>query len=242
MQLLVMLALLRLGHCGDGGDGEQVCTTERCQLPALPLPVSAPSTRIELGDATSMLDALGPLVVHADGTTGRIANWREMTSAERANVVRVLGPRNRKRLERLRSRAGREEPSVAGRICVVTGASGYIASMLVKQLCDRGFTVRGTVRSLSDKVKVQHLGRVCSSEQLTLHEADLLVDGSFRNVIAGADIVFHTASPFFTSGFSNAQAELIDPAVNGTRNVISTAIASGVKRIVLTSSMAAIAE
>jgi len=83
---------------------------------------------------------------------------------------------------------------------------------------------------------------LCPAERLTLHEADLLSDGSFESAIDGADIVFHTASPFFMGGFSDAQAELIEPAVNGTRNVISSAIAAGVKRIVLTSSMAAIAE
>jgi FlaA1/EpsC-like NDP-sugar epimerase len=188
-----------------------------------------------------MLDVLGPLVVHEDGTTGRIANWHEMTSAEQANVVRVLGRRNKKRLERLRSQA-QEKPSGAGAICVVTGASGFIASMLVKQLCERGFMVRGTVRSLGDRAKVEHLYGLCPAERLTLHEADLLSDGSFESAIDGADIVFHTASPFFMGGFSDAQAELIEPAVNGTRNVISSAIAAGVKRIVLTSSMAAIAE
>ena len=238
MERLFWLLLL-LGR-GSGSESEQ-CASETCQQQLPALPGSATTPRIVLGEATSMLDVLGPLVVHEDGTTGRIANWHEMTSAEQANVVRVLGRRNKKRLERLRSQA-QEKPSGAGAICVVTGASGFIASMLVKQLCERGFMVRGTVRSLGDRAKVEHLYGLCPAERLTLHEADLLSDGSFESAIDGADIVFHTASPFFMGGFSDAQAELIEPAVNGTRNVISSAIAAGVKRIVLTSSMAAIAE
>ena len=76
----------------------------------------------------------------------------------------------------------------------------YIATELVKQLLEKGWNVRGTVRSLKNEDKVAHL-RVLSEAlpgKLTLHEADLLQEGSFDEVVAGADIVFHTASPFFT--------------------------------------------
>ena len=58
----------------------------------------------------------------------------------------------------------------------------------------------------------------------------------------GAEVVFHTASPFFTAGYSDAQAELVDPAVQGTENVLNEAIAAGIKRIVLTSSVAAVTD
>ena len=52
---------------------------------------------------------------------------------------------------------------------------------------------------------------------LTLHEADLLREGSFDDVVRGARIVFHTASPFFIKAEKDAQKELIEPAVHGTR-------------------------
>jgi hypothetical protein len=47
----------------------------------------------------------GPLVVNADGTVARISNWKQMTEAERANVLRVLGKRNKERLEVLKGEA-----------------------------------------------------------------------------------------------------------------------------------------
>ena len=52
---------------------------------------------------------------------------------------------------------------------------------------------------------------------LTLHEADLLQDGAFDDVVRGAHLVFHTASPFFIKAESDAQKELIDPALKGTQ-------------------------
>ena len=52
---------------------------------------------------------------------------------------------------------------------------------------------------------------------LTLHEAELLVDGSFDEVVKGSRIVFHTASPFFIKAEKDAQKELIEPALVGTQ-------------------------
>ncbi len=52
---------------------------------------------------------------------------------------------------------------------------------------------------------------------LTLHEADLLQDGAFDEVVRGAHFVFHTASPFFIKAEEDAQKELIDPALKGTQ-------------------------
>lgn len=52
---------------------------------------------------------------------------------------------------------------------------------------------------------------------LTLHEAELLVDGSFDEVVKGSRIVFHTASPFFMKAEKDAQKELIEPALIGTQ-------------------------
>lgn len=81
---------------------------------------------------------------------------------------------------------------------VVTGATGYIATQLVKQLLEKGYNVKGTVRSLSAKEKYEHLEALGSvlPGHLTLHEADLLKEGSFDEVVKGTDYVFHTASPF----------------------------------------------
>jgi nucleoside-diphosphate-sugar epimerase len=76
--------------------------------------------------------------------------------------------------------------------------------------------------------------------KLKLFEADLLDEGSFKKCFEGVSGVFHVASPFFLS-VKDPQKDLVDPAVNGTKNVINEAFKSStVERIVITSSMAAV--
>ncbi len=126
---------------------------------------------------------------------------------------------------------------------LVTGATGYIASWVVKYLIDEGFTVHATVRDTSNNEKNAHLYNIGEKGpgELKLFEADLLRDGSFAEAMEGCGLVMHTASPFFIQGIKDAQKQLIDPAVNGTRNVLETASQTEtVSRVVLTSSIAAI--
>jgi nucleoside-diphosphate-sugar epimerase len=132
--------------------------------------------------------------------------------------------------------------SGTGKVVCVTGASGFIASWLVKTLLQRGYTVKASVRDPSDPKKCEHLLALDGAkERLHLFKANLLEDGSFDSGIAGCEGVFHTASPFFNNA-SDPQAELIDPAVKGTLNVLgSVARTPSVKRVVLTSSVAAVA-
>ncbi|XP_073114203.1 phenylacetaldehyde reductase [Elaeis guineensis] len=131
--------------------------------------------------------------------------------------------------------------SGSGRVVCVTGASGYIASWLVKLLLQRGYTVRATVRDLADPKKTEHLHALEGANgRLHLFKANLLEEGSFDSVVDGCEGVFHTASPFYEN-VTDPQAELIDPAVKGTLNVFSSCIKTpSVKRLVVTSSMAAV--
>lgn len=129
-------------------------------------------------------------------------------------------------------------------ICV-TGAAGYIASHLVAQLLAGGYRVRGTVRSLrKEKEKdLAHLRALPgASERLELVEADLMKPGSFDAAVAGCEYVMHTASPYVLDA-KDPQRDLVDPAVLGTRGVLESCKRAGtVKRVVLTSSMAAITD
>lgn len=132
--------------------------------------------------------------------------------------------------------------SGTGKVVCVTGASGFIASWLVKDLLQRGYVVRASVRDPGDSKKIGHLlGLDGAKERLHLFKANLLEDGSFDSGIAGCEGVFHTASPFYHD-VKDPQTELIDPAVKGTLNVLgSVARAPSVKRVVVTSSIAAVA-
>ncbi|KGX90742.1 diaminohydroxyphosphoribosylaminopyrimidine deaminase [Pontibacillus halophilus JSM 076056 = DSM 19796] len=126
---------------------------------------------------------------------------------------------------------------------LVTGGTGYMASWLVKDLLELGHDVRVTVRNKKKVSKYQHLLDLAEEAegQLSIYEADLLKKGSFNKAVQGSEYVFHTASPFFISGFKDPYKELVRPAKEGTINVINAVNeASSVKRVVLTSSAVAI--
>jgi len=125
---------------------------------------------------------------------------------------------------------------------LVTGASGYVAGWLVKRLVQAGVTVHAAVRDPQDTRKLAHLKAMADAGPGTIRffAADLLQPGSYAKAMAGCAVVFHTASPFTTS-VKDPQRELIDPALLGTRNVLEEAARSAsVRRVVLTSSCAAI--
>ncbi|KAJ3669344.1 hypothetical protein LUZ60_011294 [Juncus effusus] len=127
------------------------------------------------------------------------------------------------------------------RVVCVTGGSGYIASWLVKLLLERGYTVRASVRDPNDPRKTEHLRALNGAEErLHLFKANLLEEGSFDEIMHGCECVFHTASPFFNNPV-DPQAELLDPAVKGTLNVLNSCKKSEtVKRVIVTSSLAAV--
>lgn len=125
----------------------------------------------------------------------------------------------------------------------VTGANGYVASWLVKDLLEAGVTVHATVRDPNNAKKTGHLTTIAenSAGALKLFAADLLDKDGFDEAIAGCSIVFHTASPFVIAGITDPDKQLVQPALQGTRNVLQAVNRNdSVKRVVLTSSVAAI--
>lgn len=125
---------------------------------------------------------------------------------------------------------------------MVTGATGYVAGWLVKKLLEEGLTVHAAVRNPDNEKKLAHLNAIAakSAGSIRYFKSDLLQRGSYADAMKGCELVFHTASPFVTD-VKDPQKDLIDPAVLGTENVLESANQSpGVKRIVVTSSCAAI--
>lgn len=125
---------------------------------------------------------------------------------------------------------------------LVTGANGYVASWLVKKILDEGITVHAVVRNPSDEKKIAHLKEAAENAKgnLKFFAGDLLKPGSYKAAMEDCELVYHTASPF-TLDVKDPQKELIEPAVNGTENVLNSAKeVSSVKRVVVTSSCAAI--
>lgn len=125
---------------------------------------------------------------------------------------------------------------------MITGATGYVAGWIVKKLLDEGFVVHAPVRNPDDSEKLKYLNHIADSApgQITYFRADLLEQGSYAEAMAGCQVVFHTASPFIID-VADPQKELVDPALLGTRNVLEEVNRTPtVKRVVLTSSCAAI--
>ncbi|PCH42485.1 NAD(P)-binding protein [Wolfiporia cocos MD-104 SS10] len=133
-------------------------------------------------------------------------------------------------------------PTVSSGKVLVTGASGYVASWVVRTLLEQGYSVRATVRSES---KASHLRTIFSAYGDKLEFAiveDMVKVGAFDDAVKGVDAIEHVASPCHTQ--ADDPDELIVPAVNGVLHVLESArdYGASVKRIVMTSSCAAILE
>lgn len=125
---------------------------------------------------------------------------------------------------------------------LVTGATGFVAGWIVKRLLDEGISVHAAVRDPHNKKKIAHLETLSTKSKAAIHffKSDLLEPGSYDAAMKDCEVVFHTASPF-TLEVKSPQKDLIDPAVKGTANVLESANRiESVKRVVLTSSCAAI--
>lgn len=125
---------------------------------------------------------------------------------------------------------------------LVTGGSGFIASHTILQLLAAGHQVRTTVRNLNRESDVRAMlkqGGADPGTRLSFIAADLENDHGWSQAVAGCDYVLHVASPF-PANVPAHENELIVPAREGTLRVLRAARDAGVKRVVLTSSFAAI--
>jgi nucleoside-diphosphate-sugar epimerase len=125
---------------------------------------------------------------------------------------------------------------------LVTGGSGFIGSHCILQLLAAGHYVRTTVRNLNREAGVRDLlraGGAEAGERLSFFAADLLGDAGWREAADGCEYVLHVASPF-PPDIPKHEDELIVPARDGALRVLRAARDAGVRRVVLTSSFAAI--
>lgn len=125
---------------------------------------------------------------------------------------------------------------------LLTGISGFLGGHIALALLNAGFEVRGSVRKLSKAEKVRQTLSQAGADvsRLDVVELDLTADRNWAEAMEGVRYLQHTASPF-TLTMPKDRNELIGPAVAGTERALSAAVSAGVERVVLTSSMAAIA-
>ena len=125
---------------------------------------------------------------------------------------------------------------------LVTGGSGFIGSHAILQALAAGLDVRSSVRNLRREGELRALLRANGAHAdapLRFFAADLTGDAGWAEAVAGCDYVLHIASPF-PAGIPKHEDELIVPARDGALRVLRAARDAGVKRVVLTSSFAAI--
>jgi nucleoside-diphosphate-sugar epimerase len=124
---------------------------------------------------------------------------------------------------------------------LVSGGTGFLGGWCVVELLRRGYTVRTTVRSLSRGPEVLAAvgSEVDPGDRLEVLAADLTSDEGWGEAVQDCDYVLHVASPFPSKQPSDPD-ELIIPAREGTLRVLRAGLDAGVKRVVVTSSVAAI--
>jgi dihydroflavonol-4-reductase len=129
----------------------------------------------------------------------------------------------------------------AGVTVLVTGGSGYLGGWCIAGLLERGYSVRATLRDARRETDVRGAleGHVDAGDRLGFAIAELGSDDGWADAVAGCDFVLHIASPFPPAQPKDPD-ELIVPARDGALRVLRASLDAEVKRIVLTSSVAAV--
>lgn len=126
---------------------------------------------------------------------------------------------------------------MAKQIVLLTGISGFIGLHITKELLDKGFHVRGSIRNLNNAESIKNTLKNASADvsELSFIELNLTSDKGWDSAAENCDYVMHVASPY-SAAEPKHKDEMIKPAVDGTLRALRAAKKAGVKRVVLTSS------
>ena len=124
---------------------------------------------------------------------------------------------------------------MAGKNVLVTGANGHVGYTITKMLFERGYNVRASVRDKENKELTGNL----SEFDIEIVSLDLMKPETIEPAMDGIDGVFQVAA-VYKSWAKNPQDEIINPSIVGGINVLQSAYNAGVKKIIFTSSTAAI--
>ena len=120
---------------------------------------------------------------------------------------------------------------------LIPGITGFLALQIAKDLLEKGYLIKGTVRSISNESKMLAVKELPFQENLEICEADLMNPESIDAAVNGCDHVMHVAAPVL---MTDDESQIVTPAVEGTKAIMTSAIKYGVKAVIMTSSMAAI--
>ncbi|KAI9058008.1 D-lactaldehyde dehydrogenase [Trametes sanguinea] len=132
-------------------------------------------------------------------------------------------------------------PSITSGRVLVTGANGYAATWILKELLERGFKVRGTIRSESKAAFVRNIFKSFGDKLELVVIPDATKDGAHDDAVKDVDAILHVASP--TNLNPKDPDDVIPPAIQSTLSLLQSALKhrNTVKRVVLTSSVVALA-